>query len=160
MKTKLPKVINTISQAKRFLTELYKNEESYHPEDDANDIVGDLFTKEEADQLNKLMNDIYNLPGNNSAQDMAFDPCQWLLDIDLHHYPDMDDIDKQQAEILLKAYSREKIINWILNEDKNASVSDDAQIFDYGKPATKAQLKKVFWALYNDIHSEIENVWK
>lgn len=43
-------------------------------------LVGDMFTKEEGQQLNKLMSDIYMLPenGNNT---LAFDPCEYLLDL-------------------------------------------------------------------------------
>lgn len=82
MKTKLPQSINTIDEAKNFLTNLSNNGESYHPEDDATDLAGDIFTKEEGEKLNSLMNDIYNLEGNNSASDMVFDPCEFILNLD------------------------------------------------------------------------------
>ncbi len=81
MKTVLPVSINSVEEAKAFLTELHKNNETFHPEDDAHDLSGDLFTSDEADQLNKLMEDIYNLPGNESVQTMVFDPCGFLLDL-------------------------------------------------------------------------------
>lgn len=165
MKTILPKAITTIKQAQKFLSQLYKNEESYHPEDDAGDIIDmndkKLFTDEEAKQLNKLMDDIYDLPGNDGRHvDLVFDPCQWLLDIDINHLPDIEDIDKKQAKELLKVYNREKIINWIKSIDSNASVTDEAQIADYGKPATKPQLKKVFWAIFDEVHESLEKEWK
>lgn len=158
MQLSLPKQIKTIAQAKRFLTMLYKSGYSFHPEDDAKDIVWSSEVKtptmEQCEQLNKLMDDIYNLPGNDGKHiDLAFDPCQWLLDIDLNHFPDLDDITKEEAKTLLKIYSREKIINWILWNDRNASVSDEAQTFDYGRPATKPELKKVFWSLYEEANS-------
>lgn len=38
-KTNVPDGIKTIEEAKTFLTELYKNGEAYHPEDDANEIA-------------------------------------------------------------------------------------------------------------------------
>lgn len=41
MKTTLPTAINTIEEAKTFLTELNTNGEAYHPEDDAHDIIWD-----------------------------------------------------------------------------------------------------------------------
>lgn len=89
MITMLPVTIKTAEDAKSFLTELYKNGESFHPEDDAttvgNRINGEWvnsFTKEEGMSLNGLMNDIYALPGNNSASDLAFDPCEFLLNLD------------------------------------------------------------------------------
>lgn len=82
MKTQLPKEIKTIQQAEKFLTELYNNGEIYHPEDDANDCLEGIATKEECDQLNKLMNDIYNFKGNENAQSMIFDPCEFILNLD------------------------------------------------------------------------------
>jgi hypothetical protein len=55
MKTILPQAITTIEEAKKLLTDLYNNNETFHPEDDATDLVGDLFTQAEGEQLNKLM---------------------------------------------------------------------------------------------------------
>jgi hypothetical protein len=83
MKTNLPDAINSIEEAKLYLSELLKNHEAYHPEDDAHEIVwghGGVFpTKEECDKLNKLMGDIYNLEGNKDKYpDLAFDPCEYL----------------------------------------------------------------------------------
>lgn len=75
MKTQLPSDINTIADAEKFLSELAKNGESFHPEDDANDIIwsGESPSKSECDHLNKLMDDIYQLED--------FDPCGYLLEI-------------------------------------------------------------------------------
>ncbi len=87
MKTNLPKEIKTVEQAKVFLTELYKNGEAYHPEDDATDIVWNLPeqqhpTHAEAVQMNKLMQDIYNLPGNKDKYpNLEFDPCEVIMDL-------------------------------------------------------------------------------
>lgn len=86
MTTLLPESIKTIEEAKIFLTTLYFNGESFHPEDDANDCLEGIATKEEGDKLNSLMEDIYNLEGNDGRHtDLMFDPCEWL--IDLHQDP-------------------------------------------------------------------------
>lgn len=77
MKTKLPQSIYRIDEAILLLTALHNNGEAFHPEDDANDLSGDPFTKEEGNKLNALMQDIYNLTGANQI-----DPCEWLLYLD------------------------------------------------------------------------------
>lgn len=82
IKTVLPAAITSVDEAKAFLTELYKNDECFHPEDDANDLSGDPFTKEEGDLLNKLMSDIYELNGDKPCQDWVFDPCLFILELD------------------------------------------------------------------------------
>lgn len=89
MKTHLPQSINSIEEAKSFLAALRSNNEQFHPEDDAHEIEWLTIEDEnkhptvsECDQLNKLMQDIYNLPGNDDAQNMAFDPCGYLIDLD------------------------------------------------------------------------------
>lgn len=75
MKTTLPKRITTVYKAKKFLTNLHRNGELYHPEDDAHDIIWNTDhkypTDEECDTLNRLMADIYQLNG--------FDPCDFIL---------------------------------------------------------------------------------
>jgi hypothetical protein len=78
MKTILPDTINNQDEAKKFLSDLHMNNEAYHPEDDAHDIifVTSSVSKVERTQLNKLMNDIYtNVP--------RFDPCGYLIDLDI-----------------------------------------------------------------------------
>ena len=88
MKTILPAKISTIKEAKEFLTSLHINGEAYHPEDSAADIVNgktdkELFTAAEAEKLDGLMTDIYNLKGNDGRHvDLAFDPCEFLLQLD------------------------------------------------------------------------------
>ena len=81
MKTTLPKSIKTIHQAKVFLSELFANGESYHPECDAfyalDNNGEDLFTDDEASQLNKLMDEIYDLDG-------TFDPSTYILELRGH----------------------------------------------------------------------------
>ena len=75
MKTNLDISIQTDEQAVNFLTELHDNNESYHPEDNAHDIIWDENrpTKTECDQLNNLMNQIY--------ENTDVDPCEILLDL-------------------------------------------------------------------------------
>lgn len=85
MKTELPLYIKTVPQAKKLLIELHSNNESYHPEDDANDIWYNgkkLFTHGEAVQLNKLMDDIYSLPGQQGSLAKVFCPCEFLINLD------------------------------------------------------------------------------
>lgn len=85
MKTILPKSIETIADAKKFLTELQKNGEAYHPEDDATTVVWQTAkpTRKECKQLNKLMQDIYSMPENyrHMNQPIPFDPCAFLHEI-------------------------------------------------------------------------------
>ena len=96
MKTALPDSINTIQEAKKFLLDLYNNDESYHPEDRAEDIffidekgVIDknskrFFSDEEAEKLNELMSQIYEIDGNDGNHaDPVFDPCAFLLRLQL-----------------------------------------------------------------------------
>lgn len=84
MKTVLPTKIATVEQAKAFLTDLYKNGEAYHPEDDARTIawVSDPPTRREALKLNRLMDMIYDLPGNENRAELAFCPCGFILELD------------------------------------------------------------------------------
>lgn len=85
MTTILSASINTVAEATAFITELYINGESYHPEDDAHQIEWNTCaapTFEEAEQLNKLFEDIYNLNGNNGNHATCeFDPCTVLMDL-------------------------------------------------------------------------------
>lgn len=89
MKTIVPNKITTIDAAKLFLSNLHRNNESFHPEDDASEIgfqkngqSVNSFTKEESKKLNNLMNHIYSLPGNNSPNDLVFDLCEFILTLD------------------------------------------------------------------------------
>lgn len=82
MKTVLPSSIETIEQAKAYLTDLYNNGEAYHPEDSAEGIAwflpfNQIPTDNECRQLNKLMDDIYRI-----AKGTDFDPCEFLLELD------------------------------------------------------------------------------
>ena len=77
MKTKLPASITSVADAQHLLTELYNNSESYHPEDCANNLVGEPFTKIEGDKLNELMQQVYQLP----EVPEQFDPCGFVIDL-------------------------------------------------------------------------------
>lgn len=83
MKTKLPEAITTVEEAKAFITDLFNNGEGYHPEDDAFDVIWTSSnpTIVEKMQLNKLMADIYDLPGNEDYRNMVFDPCGLFCDL-------------------------------------------------------------------------------
>ncbi len=74
MKTTLPNGIQSEEDAKTFLLELGKNDEIYHPEDDAHDIIWGTaqVSEEECDKLNDLMQEIYKLG--------SFDPCGFIID--------------------------------------------------------------------------------
>jgi hypothetical protein len=90
MKSALPKAIKTIEEAKQFLTELYNNGEAFHPEDNAHDVEWSVPqdqqpTKEERDQLNRLMNEIYE-----AAKGSDFDPCEFLLELDPEYIKNRD----------------------------------------------------------------------
>lgn len=86
MQTTLPTQITTRQEAQKLLFDLHTNGEAFHPEDDANGLVNSyvLFTKEEGEKLNSLMNQIYELKGNDGrhTEPMIFDPCEYLLSID------------------------------------------------------------------------------
>ena len=86
MKTKLPESITTVDEAKVLLKTLNDNGEHFHPEDSAEDCF-DMNTPEDeawCKQASKLMDDIYNLPGNDGrhVDPMIFCPCGYLLDLD------------------------------------------------------------------------------
>lgn len=86
MKTTLPVSIKTVEEAKAFLTALHANGEAYHPEDDAHRVdwhATEVITNGDCEQLNRLMKDIYNLPGNDGrhCERMIFDPCEFVTDL-------------------------------------------------------------------------------
>lgn len=79
MKTQLPEKIETVKEAEAFLKALIANNEHFHPEDDASEIITstgeDLFDEWEASKINKLMGQIWDLNED-------FDPCGFILDND------------------------------------------------------------------------------
>lgn len=80
----LPSKIETVCQAQAFLNLLFVNDLMYHCEDDATDCLKGLVSQAAANQINKLISDIYDLPGNDSPQNMAFDPCSYCLKLEGH----------------------------------------------------------------------------
>lgn len=72
MKTILPNQIKNAEQARVFLSNLNNNDELYHPEDNAFDVVWDEGTpeKKELTQLNKLMAEVH---------EHLNDPCAFCL---------------------------------------------------------------------------------
>lgn len=88
LKTNLPYHISTIEEAKAFLNELHSNNETFHPEDDALEIVWRLPidqqpTIKDKQNLNSLMSDIYELEENKGkdSTNLVFCPCEYLLSI-------------------------------------------------------------------------------
>lgn len=78
----LPEAITDEASAIEFLTNLHNSGFAYHPEDSAHDVLFDTDyqpTYAEREQLNKLMVDVYNLPG---VPFTSFDPCEILLNLD------------------------------------------------------------------------------
>lgn len=84
MRTNLDRTIKTIEEAKAYLSELHKNGEAYHPEDDARDIEWSTIPEdqrpnaEEMDKLNILMDDIYLVSLDE------FDPCEFILSLEFN----------------------------------------------------------------------------
>lgn len=72
MKTNLEIKIDTPKDAKRFLANLHRNGESFHPEDDAHEIVWKTCSPsfDEREKLNDLMDKVHNF---------NFCPCGYLL---------------------------------------------------------------------------------
>jgi hypothetical protein len=77
MKTNLDREIKSEHDAVQFITELCKNGEAYHPEDDARHVIWqtipeeDIPTREECHKLNELMDQIYSRT--------EVDPCEIIL---------------------------------------------------------------------------------
>jgi hypothetical protein len=66
MTTKLPTQLTNESEVVNFITDLYNNGEFFHLDDDAKDIINNktnqrLFTDDEADKLNELMEQAFNV---------------------------------------------------------------------------------------------------
>jgi hypothetical protein len=66
MTTKLPTQLTDEYQVNNFIEELYTHGEFYHLDDDAKDIINNktnqrLFTDDEADKLNELMEQAFNV---------------------------------------------------------------------------------------------------
>lgn len=158
MKIGLPTEIKTIEAAKEYLALLHLNNLAYHCEDDATDIhwsveLEEQPTHEEAQQMNKLMDDIYELLPpfeNTQSNSNDFDPCGFLLDLDPHHFPDLQDLTTEDVNDLLQRYSREKIINSVLANHKAATVTDEKAIVQYGEILSKEKISRYLLSLHED----------
>ena len=74
MKTNLNRTIENEEEAKAFLQDLIDNNEAYHPDEDAQDIIFQEaeVTQKEAHRLNVLMGQVFEVEG--------FDPYGYLID--------------------------------------------------------------------------------
>ena len=66
MKTKLPVKLTTADEAEQFIADLFYNDEFFHLDDDARDIIHiptgkRLFTDEESDKLNELLGQAFDI---------------------------------------------------------------------------------------------------
>lgn len=148
MKTQLPESISSITEAIEFLTALHGNGEAYHPDDNAHEIEWQTteVTPAECDKLNKLMEDIYNLPGNDNYLDMAFCPCGFLLAFE----GKIDFLSEQTWVNVLEALPRETLIQILIAHDKDGTYTDADQIAQHGSLSTKEDLTRAFWYLYTE----------
>lgn len=75
LRTNVNRVIKTKEDAEAYLTELFNNGESYHPEDNAHDIIWNTAspTSWEKKKLNRLMKQVNTIPN--------FDPCDFLNEL-------------------------------------------------------------------------------
>jgi hypothetical protein len=73
MKTNLNRSITNVAEASAYIKELHDNNESYHPEDDAREVVWQTCTPtaDECELLNKLMDDVY----------LYIDPCDVYMEL-------------------------------------------------------------------------------
>lgn len=83
MKTLLPQQITSELEAKKYLSDLEKNGELYHPDDPAEDIIDQngafIFTPEEAPKLNSLMAQVFK---------HLSDPYSYALNLSIKFNPD------------------------------------------------------------------------
>lgn len=60
MKTNINNVLTSVEEAEQYLKDLFTNDEAYHPEDDAQDIIfGFDVTKAERTQMNMRMDEVW-----------------------------------------------------------------------------------------------------
>ena len=159
LKTVLPASINTISEAKKLLRDLYNNREAYHPEDDAVYCLQGTATKEQGELLNKLMVDIYNLEGNNGNHaNPIFDPCKFLLqEAEIIKIIDLSGrgfTSKVNANDLLDSLGQIKPVPTVFNVallDKNGDHIDDTQIDEHSE--------EVAWEVFTETgHKKVEGM--
>lgn len=150
MKTTLPAAITTRAEAEQFLQSLIDNNETYHPEDNAHDIIWDMPedqkpTPAEADQLNKLMEDIYNLDGNNGNHaSPKFDPCEYLNNAkgkDL--FEDYENLPDNVKSILEKYGDKLQSGDYRDLEAALAELTEIGYTFEYYLDGTAYNLQKI-----------------
>jgi hypothetical protein len=78
IKTTLPDSINSIEDAKKYLTDLYNNGEDYHCDDSAGDCLQGI-SEQDANHMDYLMNEVHKY---------LADPCMFLLDLSGHNMED------------------------------------------------------------------------
>lgn len=66
MKTNLPNQLTNVDDIERFIADLILNDEMFHLDDDAHDIINGhtnrpLFTSDEADKVNALLEQAFNI---------------------------------------------------------------------------------------------------
>lgn len=85
MKTALPDQIKSVLDAKKLFVDLIANGEVFNPDDDANEIIwnGVNVTKYEREQINRLMGQMWDLPGIvGSSNPDGFCPHGFILEYD------------------------------------------------------------------------------
>lgn len=82
IKTTLPEHITTLEEAKAYLTDLYKNDEIYHPDDDAADCFPGIH-EQDAHHMDHLMEDVCK-----SFQESGEDVYLFILELGGHKIED------------------------------------------------------------------------
>lgn len=81
LKTILPSYLDNLEQAKQYLSDLYNNNESYHPDDSAGDCLD--IDDETAEKMDLLMDRVFEL-----AQGTDFDVYFFILGLDPEYKPE------------------------------------------------------------------------
>ena len=71
IKTTLPERITSLEEAKKYLTALYNNGESYHPDDDAADCLQGI-SKKDAKNMDSLMDQVCEIFKDNKEDVYLF----------------------------------------------------------------------------------------
>lgn len=75
MNTILPESITSVSEAKKYLSDLHHNGEAYHPDDDAHDVLFQTCNPSsvQRDKMNYLMSQVFTFD--------SLDPYAFLIDL-------------------------------------------------------------------------------
>lgn len=82
IKTTLPEHITSLEEAKSYLTDLYNNGESYHPDDPAADCFPGIH-EQDAHHMDFLMRDIFKI-----FSDHGMDVYMFILELGGHKIED------------------------------------------------------------------------